>query len=486
MNYIVFKDIDIFYSDKCEADAIAFLNILKNNYFSTMDYLQLLNPNIKILCFAKNDPFNNRDDVLLVDNKDEFINCFLDAHTDKQLAAAYEKMDLKSYYLEFIIRKYDLVNSFFKISNDSNEKFFELYDYLVAYYYFKNNGSIEEYKEFLKYRTNIETIYNWVVEKVRYDAYNYLLSLYYEYYKSDEKFIEELPLIMDIVNGNTVSCKVNSENLPKLSREELHQLFYEFLNYINAPISWKNAYDYLRDNNLIEFKKSGDESCYYVDDKGKEKICISADENIDSFRLFVHEFVHYVSHYNCESPSLHVLDEVPSIYFETIAAIFLAKKGYGNDFFDYVIDYRDNSNRQTYLCHTFVFNDLIKYMTRGPITCEEKNLTYSLAFTKLGESKFKDFASSNAELSNKMVDIFTLRALNISSDVIIKGLGCSYIIGAYLRDITLDILDMDDGLDKMIYLTEHLKDFDLEDTLKYFGISIEPKSSNYSDLNTLK
>ena len=93
----------------------------------------------------------------------------------------------------------------------------------------------------------------------------------------------------------------------------------EFLVYINAPKSWKQAYDELKSSGRISFEKQVDnidESMCYRDDFDILRIIVSTDDTIKCFCVFVHEFIHYYTKNKC----LIYSSEIVSVYFGKKAA----------------------------------------------------------------------------------------------------------------------------------------------------------------------
>ena len=78
------------------------------------------------------------------------------------------------------------------------------------------------------------------------------------------------------------------------------------------------------------------------------------------------------------------VSEIPSIFFERLAIIFLKSKGFDSKNIDTLIDRRKRNNFQLYLSLLPLFVDLIKYIREGEITKEEKVKFFGNSSTREG------------------------------------------------------------------------------------------------------
>ena len=276
-------------------------------------------------------------------------------------------------------------------------------------------------------------------------------------------------------------------DLPKISLENLEKIFLDFLNSIKAPEQWKNLYTKLKNENKILFEKSIDgleRSRVFKDVDGIRKIRVTTDGTIKCFVSFVHEFVHYVSLQGDMPP--FSLFEFPSIYFERVAANYLVKIGYDENIIKQVIRDRNQNNLDIYSSLFDLLMDIYEYNKKGPITQEDKIEPFKKSMEIIQETRkklakfckeagepielleFLDMPNYNyEELVNKACDANITRF--IKNGLLILN-GYQYLTDSYLANSILEKEEDDNNLNKMIFITEHLEDFNIEKTIHYFGI----------------
>jgi hypothetical protein len=124
----------------------------------------------------------------------------------------------------------------------------------------------------------------------------------------------------------------NNSDSNKLDINKWKNLVDGYFKYIRAPKSWKDGFKMFLDKNKIIFTHKNDDSSAYIREKTPNKIEISEDNNEAAFLSFTHEFAHYVSYKDKEYDNNYLLAEFPSIYFEVIAANYLADLGYDKNY----------------------------------------------------------------------------------------------------------------------------------------------------------
>lgn len=366
---------------------------------------------------------------------------------------------------------------------------------LIAYKYFEKNGTFDDFVEYLKTRNNEEEIFKWLQKTSRWDTYNYLLNITSNYLKAiDEEFFKHMQYITSFWFNHIIDNMNNKDDsnkeYPKISEKEFDSLFYEFLNYINAPSEWINTYNMLKEKGLIivEKDKEQDNSECFVDEDGITKILIGNGDNLRGFCNFAHEFSHYISKQNDSQtvPKLTVI-EFPSIFLEKIAAEFLKEKGYSNEIVNQLSSNRENSNHSLYYSLFPLFNDLIRYMNHGKITKQDKINLYQHQIDSINKIK-KQVLENLIAKGEKIEDPtgFAEEKVDAEKDVeedcdlmidafIKEGLliinGYQYLLDSYLAEQVLNKRNTDNTvMEKMIYVTNNLKAASVKDILTIFGI----------------
>ena len=411
-------------------------------------------------------------------------------NNDNNKNAFSNKDFLSTLHVEALIRrkKYFNTTSVEKNPNISDE----MLSSLIAYKYFEENGSFDDFVEYLKTRNNEEEIFKWLQSVSRWNTYNYLLNITSNFLKEDdEEFFKQMNYITSlwlnraiehIKNNNTVSNQYQ-----KISDNDFDTLFYEFLNYIDAPEEWINIYNKLKEKGLIIVEKGNesDNSMCFLDKDGITKIMIGNGDNLRGFCNFVHEFIHYVS--ACLSIEKIAILEFPCIFFEKIAAEFLEKKGYSSEIVNQIVGDRENNNYSLFKSLLPLFSDFIRYINYGEINKNDKIVSYKNQIesinrlrkkmleilTNAGE-EIKDptaFEEIKVDIENDvdddcdyMIDLF------IKDGVLVVN-GYQYLLGSYLAEQVLNKRDNDNTIvKKMISITNNLRTIHIKDILTLFGI----------------
>ncbi len=259
---------------------------IKNNYDLILDYLD----NKRVIDLTKID-FNN------------FFNEVIDStFKNKGLVEIYTKKEFIPYLnVEYIIRK----NSYYsditlELKSILSDEF--ILD-LLAYKYYEENGTYEEFKNFIKTKDNIEVINNWLKNNYRWETYNYLVEqITNQVYKNND--LDHL--IQDWFNRhkeiNNIDYNENENENENIN--DFDSLFKGFLQYINAPREWMYIYNNLIEKNYI-IDKEGNKTellsrCYFDEDEDEFKIEIYNRNTIQGFFVFIHEFIHYITKYKNE------------------------------------------------------------------------------------------------------------------------------------------------------------------------------------------
>lgn len=226
-------------------------------------------------------------------------------------------------------------------------------------------------------------------------------------------------------------------------------------------------------------KKNSDNleySHYFKDDDGVWKIKVIMDGTITSFITFVHEFMHYISLHNYPDVSIkgeipYSLIEFPSIFYEKLASNYLIDVGYNENTVKNIILFRDKDNIFIISSLVYILIDLFK-INRGVKISRDDKVNSLKESVMAYENKENIDTSDSYAILNYMADEDCDEKI---MDFVKKGFlvldGYQYLTDSYLADSLLEKANIDDVLDKMVYVTEHLKEFDIDKIVNYFGIN---------------
>lgn len=485
MNIVKINDIEIRYDNNQEINYIK--NVIDKNYNL---FLSLLGESKVISLIPTND-----DEVVYISDFDEtFYEVVNQTFNNDGNKALLESPDLlPTFYIETLIRK-NVNNPMSLVQPNLNVSDEMLYSF-IAYIYFTKIGTFDDFVNYLKNKKETDKILNWLQTETRFDAYNYLLKTTTDYLtQNDFDFLENISGITNMMLtqslNNVLAQQPDTEiELPIITIQEFDNLFNEFLVYINAPKSWKQAYDELKSRGRISFEKQFDDldtSMCYRDDNDILKILVSTDGTIKYFCSFVHEFIHYISMQDSMTLTQFSISEFPSIFFEKISAQFLRDKGYKQDVVDKVVRDRNKNNTEIYIGISSLFYDISAYINDGPISRDKKILFWENNFRAIQETREK--LAKLMEKNGEQVDISFLEPskIDVTKEIdkecdslidsfIQNGLlvinGYQYLLGTYLAEEVLKKLSDDTSIiPRMINVTNSLVNMSLKDILIEFNI----------------
>ena len=491
---IQIKDINLVYSEKQQQFIEKIKITIQNNY-------ELITN-----CLAKNktiDISQDKDESKFNNTFYNIVNIIYNTNNNKQL---FKDTDfLSSLHIEALIRKNKYQNNTIVVQNQNMSD--ELLSSLIAYKYFEENETFEDFVEYLKDRNKEEELFQWLKNVSRWDTYNYLLNIIANFLKTnDEDFFKQMTNLTSIwynrVINNIQNNDVPNKEYKKISEKEFDTLFNEFLNFINAPSEWINIYKELKEKGLIIIEKEKeDKSMCFLDEDGLFKILIGNGDNIRGFCNFVHEFIHYVSRQNGFPIENITVSEFPSIFFETISAKFLEEKGYSNQIVNQTINERESNNYSLIMSMYPLFNDLIKYIKDGEINKSDKMSLYKNQIKLINDMR-KKLSKIILDAGKEADDLSIIEELkvDIEKDVddecdfmidsfIKNGLlvinGYQYLLDSYLVEQILNKKDNDNTIiEKMINVTNNLGIISVKDILTLFDIEIELQEENTKDIQS--
>ena len=483
MNYIKIGDINLQY-DESITDIERISRIIKLNRFLFEDYMG------KTISLVKENLSDNN--IVYVTNFDEFFDNLLKQllNDNKFIFSLNQPELLPALYIQLLVKK-ESINGKTFIQLDDNITDDMLW-FVLACKFFNCKTKFDELSNFLKYRNDKELIFEWLKQTQRFNTYNYLLEISSNYLKEyDFYFFDNIDEIFSKMNEKNFDYVISSKNsnykLQKFSLENLENIFFGFLDKIKAPKEWKEIYIDLKNNNRIIFEESKDgkdNSKSFIDDDGIRKIKVTTDGTINVFISFVHEFIHYVS-LQKDMPPFSLL-EFPSIYYERVAAIYLIDIGFDEKIIRSVIEDRNKSNFDIYYDLFGILLDMCRYNKKGNIIREEKVELLKNATEKTNEC-IENLINIFLEEGNPIDDLQSLIIKDCdygkkvdnecdyyTIEFIKNGLlvlnGYQYLTDSYLADSVLEKEYDDTILDKMVFITEILSNFNIKTISKYLGI----------------
>lgn len=488
MSKIKIKDIEIWYNEDQSSKIDYIINIISKNYNLFTEVLE----SVRIISLIPTTDQN----VLYVHDFDEFFYNIVDKLFNNDVTKqSYDIPNIMpSLYIEILIRK---------LKNDSSTLFHpnpsisdEMLDSLVAYKYYEKNGTFLEFVEYLKTRNKSDLVFDWLKKELRWDAYNYLLSIMVDVIKKKDIYllnnIDSITTIMLIQSKNSAFNMTyeNVDKLPLISLDELEKLFYDFLKYINAPKNWKQMYEDLKSSGRITFEdKVGniDNSECYEDENGVFRLLISTDGTIECFRSIVHEFIHYVSFSKSKLvDNNYSITEFPSIYFEELSTEFLRSRGYQDNIIDEIINRRKESNLAIYIELSTLYDDILSFTKNGSI---ERQIKIEYAENKL--KKIQEVKNALAKILGENREDIDLKNLEnpitdipsyadkdcdiLTCELIVNGVsvmkGYQYLLGTFLANEVLKQSMTDPTtITRMIKVANELGSINLQDILSDFNL----------------
>ena len=492
MAYMQVGDIKLQYDEKV-VDIKRISQMIEFNQYLFADYKG------KIISIGL--PVSSDNNVVYISDFNKFFDDLLKALLqDKNVTTSLDHPSLMpELYTQLLVRK-ATQNGDTAVMLDNNISDDMLW-FMIACKFFDYRTKFNELSDFLKYRHNSECIFDWLKETQRFTIYNYLLEIASNYLREDDlSFFDNIGEIVSKMNEESIALALSLPNesdydLPKVSLENLEKIFFDFLNSIRAPEQWKNLYTKLKNENKILFEESIDgldHSEVFKDVDGIRKIRVTTDGTIKCFVSFVHEFMHYVYLQGNMPP--FSLFEFPSIYYEKVAANYLVQIGYDKNIIKQVIRNRNQNNLDIYSSLFGLLIDICRYNKKGSITKEDKIEPFKKSMEIIYETK-KNLATICEEAGEPLEDSEFLIMPNYNYEELVNkecdenitkfiknGLlvlnGYQYLTDSYLANSILEKQNDDNTLDKMIFVTEHLEDFNIEKIIHYFGIdnTFAPKS----------
>ena len=469
----IINDLELYYNESNLSEIDSIIETIKKNYSLIKPYLK----NFKKVSLI---PVED-DEIIVISNFNEIFRQIIEKEFNNEEINKLmnDEETLAILYIELLERKiinnYKNIDIYFKPNPALDDEI--LYS-LIAKYYYEKNYTFEEFIEYLKRKDNYKNIEAWLQDKVRFISYNYLISKIIDDMKKESfnvfEQIRDILLIMIEKSKKINYYEKKQIELPELSDKELDNLFYEYLNYINAPKDWFEKYEYLK----------------------KEKLIKNNDKTIKKLSRFIHEFFHCISLQNITDVSEYFyISEFPSIFYEKKFYEFLeGKKEYSKDIIDFISHNREENNYNISSNLEPILVDILIYETNGSIKKEKKieyytnKLNYYKEFIdkinkviKKQKTKIKIKLIEN-EYENINIEEFVNQEYDYNTIEIIKNgfqiiNGYQYLLDTILADNILEKSKTDTTImQKMIEVTNNFKNMKLNKIMELFNI--EEKLNN--------
>ena len=377
---------------------------------------------------------------------------------------------------------------------------YELFYFVVGCKYYSETGTFDDFVNFLMNRNDLDRLIEWLKDKVRFPLYNEFLLQLVTFFKNNDK---DLLFFKSIKNMNLFRCNVDRKNTKSGNKlfdiSDIDSMFYEFLDSINAPCSWKDMYKKFRLSGEINFYS--DKSCYERTEDGKFRININVNNDMELvFSFVVHEFIHCMvdlsninrKDFNTDVGNYLFLSEIPGVFFERRVINFLINRGYC---VNNIINIRilDNCRIMRELAGFFI--DMDMFCDNGFISLEQKANSYlGIEADKMeifnfareigigDEGLLESILSLDANVivkreCDKFID-------NFLEDKFLVVDGYQYLVATFINDM-IDIKYGSDNRDisKIVYVINNMDNIDLEkilDILDIRDIFLDISSKNES------
>ena len=359
-----------------------------------------------------------------------------------------------------------------------NEKDYDLdyiYDYVNKLYYDTFNvkldiGKKENRKKLYEFLNHIFKFY---LLKDNIDEFYTILN------KDSERFIlNNFSKIVEIVEKSYKETELfkdyNIAKLPNLSYEDLDDYFKEFLIFIDNSYDYLEIYSYIKSHHKIiylDLLSDNDKNKFksrlnIVDTKYNDfflrnermggYIVLDRNETIEDFSKLAHEFIHYVTFKKNNNFNNVILEEFPSIFYETLANIFLIDKGFDKEKVGQIIfDRNKYINNLSY--NALNINLFLNIYLKNDFNINEELIKKEISLNDFLISKLCDYSNYHFTLNpNRIVNSYP------------------YIIGNYLGNRYINkYLKKDNILNKVKYITDNLPNIDAKELINDDNVKIK-------------
>ena len=405
-------------------------------------------------------------------------------------------VDLNKLYENYLILFFEVNYKNTSFISDKKHDYDQIYEYINYFWQAKYGNKLDISKE-----ENKEKLYDFVDDIFRYKLLNDNLKLIYntsiedsknEFMKNNyQKMITIVKNVMyDIKDYNDVDIK----DLPELSNGDLDRLFTEFLFQIDSSKELLELYNNLKKENRFILLDALDEEeadrvrkkfnitkgeyndYLLVLETGESFIILDRKHNIQDLFTLTHEFMHYYAFYNNKDikPN-YLLQEFPSIFFETLMCNFLFEKGYDTKKVSELSCYRLNHLNSFSSAISAVTYYMSIFLNHGSVDKEIDEVELNKKINKLikengedGYNKLKVENQINDDLSKMTKDYCNFANYYMSVEPRIINNGYSYTVGYYLAMHYLARFYQNDmPMSEMIEITKNLSTINLDELFDF-------------------
>lgn len=310
-----------------------------------------------------------------------------------------------------------------------------------------------------------EVLFEFINKYLRYNLLNDNMNEAYDNLTDngkEEYLIEHLQEIIELSEKSFKEAKqfpkVDLQNMPELSHEELDRLFKQFLLKMDGNGDYLKEYIEMKRNNRIiyldnytpekreyikqYFRVTRKDliNFFYKNTTGYGVIFIDRKGTINDLSILAHEFMHYYTfvHNKDKNPS-NLLLEFPSIFYENLANNFLLSKGYDKEAINRLSLFRQEHIKSISYYLTGVLHYLEMYEKGKKITKEMDMLSFTKGIYEYMERVgYQQYLEKKQEKPDdfdpyKLSDIYSDDAnIALTIDPKILSESISYIIGCHL------------------------------------------------------
>lgn len=360
-----------------------------------------------------------------------------------------QEEDEAAFLFQILIEAYDEDRDF------NRQTVFDM-DTILCLCGLKYYKSAEEYYDYLKNPTEKKKIEiaDSLREKHREELFNSLLDTFKESGEKIEKnFVH---LVADFIRKKTNSMDTFIKKYPKsrtpftpLSKEQLVELFKEFLIEIDSTEDLNQIFEEGITNGTIQFKKSSEtEEDNSSEVKSKGILITYLNGNTHDLKILAHEFGHYIAIIKKNEPKYY-LNEFLSIFLELEAIDFLERNGLDQKETEALRTIREIKLLEIYTGITELYVLIDAKKKDKPIVAQDLFRIMNGYY----EQNEEEFTLKDAE---SLMDDYTIDLVQEGSSLFDRPV---YLIGYYYAKL---LQQEPNRFQKFLSILAHLKEYDME------------------------
>ena len=413
-------------------------------------------------------------------------------------------VDLDKLYKYYIILFFEVNYKSTSFVSENKYDYNKIYDYINNFWY-QNNG----YKLDISKDEDKVKLYDFLDDIFRYNLLNDNLKLVYDTSTDNGKneflvnnFLKMTSIAQTIMLDIKDYTDVEIKDLTKITNVELDKLFSEFLLQIDSSKEMLKMYNCLKEESRFILLDILDEE---EKNRIKQRFNINQDEYNDYFLLIedsegfiildrkhniqdlftlIHEFIHfYVFNNNKDNRPNFLLQEFPSIVFETLMCNFLIEKGFDIEQIGKLSCYRLNHlNSMSHIVSAISYY-MSLYLKNGSVSkeldIEQTNKKVMKLINTIGEDGYKKLKEENNIIDDlykisKDYCNFTNYYLSVEPKIIKNGY--AYVIGYYLATNYLNKFYKNEiTLDEIVEITKNISKINIDELFNLSNNLIKKK-----------